>query len=76
MEIIWGSGFDDQYDCKVERLTESRGRLTITVGEDEIYQEEVNLSYGAIFGPDVEDVYTWQTKIAYFIDNVHNKENK
>jgi hypothetical protein len=51
--IIWEAKLDDIYDCKVVRLTENTGKLTMTDQFDRILlDKEVELMYGAVFGPE------------------------
>jgi hypothetical protein len=47
------------------------GTLAIYDGKDNdklIHQEEVTISYGAVFGPDMGDVSEWQSKAIAVID--------
>lgn len=59
---VWEAMMDDRYRVTVTRTAEYRGRLRIvdTNGDDLVHEEEVRLSYGAIFGPDVADISRWQ----------------
>lgn len=68
-DIIWESKLDGVFDCKVERIDERRGKLTITDQFDRtLLNEEVGLSYGAMFGPDVADVALWEDMVIKVID--------
>lgn len=71
--IIWESKLDGVYDVKVIRETSIKGFLVIDKGSNRIYSKEVYLSYGATFGPDMEDVALWQNQAANFIDNEYGK---
>lgn len=37
-------------------------------GDELLFSEEVGLSYGSLFGPDVDDVSAWQDRAALFVD--------
>lgn len=54
----------------VERIGDYRGRFTVAhqPSGDVLLDEEVGLSYGAIFGPDVADVDEWQGRAIGVID--------
>jgi hypothetical protein len=68
-DIIWESKLDEVFDCKVERIDERRGKLTVIDQFDQILlNEEVGLSYGAMFGPDVADVALWEEMVIKVID--------
>lgn len=68
-DIIWESKLDEVFDCKVERIDESRGKLTVIDQFDRILlDKEVGLSYGAVFGPDVADVALWEDMVIKVID--------
>lgn len=45
------------------------GKLTIRDDGEEIFNQQVGLSYGAVFAPDVSDIAEWQEIAATFIDN-------
>jgi hypothetical protein len=70
MIIVWESKLDEMFDCKVVRTSDYTGRLTVvnTVTTDTILDKEVDLSYGALFGPDVSDVAHWQDMIIEAVD--------
>jgi hypothetical protein len=69
MRPIWQSKLDTIYDCTVERTGERTGLLKVTKENQVLLEREVGLSYGATFGPDIEDVEFWQEMILEFIDN-------
>lgn len=69
--IIWESQLDEIYDCKVTRIDEYKGKLTMTDQFDRVlFDEEVVLMYGARFGPDISDVALWQNRCVEVIDNL------
>jgi hypothetical protein len=70
-DIVWHSRLDDRYDIHVERKDKYLGDLVIKEGDNELFREEVGMQYGAIFGPDVDDVQHWQDIAIQFVDN-HN----
>ncbi len=70
MENIWGAQLDNRYDCKVTRINEAHGLLTVvdTTNQKVLLSNEVTLSYGAQFGPDVDDVEDWETRCVHAVD--------
>lgn len=68
--IVWEAELDGKYQCRVERTKDYKGRLTVSCGELEILNEEVGLSYGAIFGPDVADVALWEDMCVAAVDKL------
>jgi allophanate hydrolase subunit 1 len=70
--IIWESTLDDIFLCKVMRESERIGVLSIkeTINGQTIFERKVGLSYGAHFGPDVEDVAKWQELCVNAVDNI------
>ncbi len=74
--LVWRSKMDKRYLIEIRRTGDYQGRLCIfdhIKNNREIASWDVNLSYGAMFGPDVADVDEWCEKIADFIDNTYNK---
>ena len=70
-EIIWESTVDDgKFHCSVVRLGEYKGWLKVfEVATNKVLLEcETGLAYGAIFGPDVDDVAYWQETCIGAID--------
>ena len=67
--VVWRSKLDGKYDVYVERTGEYTGVLVVTVGEEILHSEEVGLAYGALFGPDVDDVADWQETAVRVVDN-------
>lgn len=69
---IWEATVDNN-SWKVQVVTtgDYAGRLeVIRVTDGEVvYTEDVIVSYGAIFGPDVADVAYWQNKAIQAIDS-------
>lgn len=69
--IIWEAKLDDIYDCKVTRLSEYKGKLTMINQFDRILLEkEVGLLYGAVFGPDIDDISYWEELCVEVIDKM------
>lgn len=70
MTTVWESDLDNQYDCKVTRIDEYNGTLTV-VNKAEgnvLLCEAVTLAFGAAFGPDVADVLDWQDRCIRAVD--------
>lgn len=73
-EIVWFETVDrGAWSAHVERVAghEREGILVITDNSNEqiVHSEIVSLSYGAVFGPDVEDVMFWQERAIEVIDD-------
>lgn len=68
--FVWEASLDHRYDCKVERIDEYTGRLTVVDTETSklMLDESVGLMYGARFGPDISDVAHWEDMIVEVID--------
>lgn len=68
-DIVWQCKLDERYDCKVERVRDYVGRLSMTDKDGaEVMNIDVTLAYNAQFGPDVMDVETWQEMCAAAAD--------
>jgi len=65
---VWTATLDDKYTVTVTRDAPYRGVFTITEGEQVLYRESVGLRYNAQFGPDVDDVESWQEIAERFVD--------
>ena len=77
-EDIWTTTVDQgTWRARVEPIESNnyRGVLTVTrVSDDkEILREEVGLSYGAIFGPDVSDLQLWGEMVLNSIDRYNDQ---
>lgn len=68
METVWESELDHKYCVRVTRTLPYKGRLTITEEEKVLHEQDVGLSYDAIFGPDAADVDEWQNIAMKFVD--------
>jgi len=71
VETIWESEVDDGlYECKVKRIGEREGILTVlnVTTQKTLLKTPVELAYGASFGPDVHDVAYWEELCINAID--------
>jgi len=59
-DTVWEARMDERYTCVVVRTGQSTGTLIIKDGDLLLHEQEVVLSWGAEFGPDVADVAYWQ----------------
>jgi len=69
--IVWKAELDHTWDIKVYRTDDSyKGTLVMKNKETNqtVLNEEVSLSFGAMFGPDVSDVAVWQGKCLQVAD--------
>jgi hypothetical protein len=67
---IWGNKLDNKYDVFVERKGPYKGSLIIADDKKVLLTEDVSLSYGAKFGPDISDVCEWERRCIEFIDTL------
>lgn len=68
--LVWETKLDKRYDVFVERSSDYTGVLIIKDGDKELLREKVGLSYGAKFGPDVDDVNQWKERAIGVVDKV------
>lgn len=71
-EPIWKSTVDKEtWSAEVNQTSDYAGVLTVTevATGTVVHSSPVGISYGAIFGPDVADVYEWQETAINVIDN-------
>lgn len=71
-DVIWADAVDNgAWKAKVVRTSERAGELTVTESATGrvVHRENVGLSYGAVFGPDIADVTQWQDTVINVIDN-------
>lgn len=64
-----------EYNLKVIRKDDRTGTLTVTCKEETIHTQDVSLSYGAAFGPDVMDLGAWG-HIACQVVDAHRKAHE
>jgi hypothetical protein len=67
---IWSSMLEGRYTVTVHWLRPYRGKLTIWEGEKLIHSQKLALMYHAVFGPDVDDVATWQEIATTVVDGL------
>lgn len=73
MSIVWTATLDQRYEITVLRTDPYQGKLVIKDMADsnkELFTKQVGLAYDALFGPDVDDVMTWQELAANYIDGI------
>lgn len=69
--VVWENTVDGgTWGCKVTRQGDYQGELEVWNVEsgEVILSEIVGLAYGAIFGPDVDDLAQWQDRTIKAID--------
>lgn len=71
IDILWEAKLDDTYQCKTERTSESTGILKIEQDGNILFEKAVTLSYRALFGPDIADVYEWEQICIDFVDGLN-----
>ena len=76
-KAIFEATIDDKtWAVVVLRITESQGELTVVKidGGEVILSERVGLMFGAIFGPDIDDVRMWEHMAVEAIDHYNAQE--
>ncbi len=73
---VWATCIDETYICAVTRIRENVGILTIQNQETKeiLDEQEVHISYNAMFGPDAFDISTWVETCLNVIDNQKQSE--
>ena len=66
--IVWTSTLDGRYTVTITRTHTYQGELVISDGNQKLHQQTVGLMYGAIFGPDIDDVQSWQQIAMEIVD--------
>jgi len=69
--LVWHDTLDGRYLVEVERTGVYSGKLVIfdhDNGDRPVMERDVDLRYGALFGPDAADVADWKRKAMDFID--------
>lgn len=70
--LVWRDTLDGRYLVEVQRTGPYTGTLVVfdhDAGDRLIMETDVGLSYGALFGPDADDLAEWQEKVIKFIDS-------
>lgn len=69
-EILWEATLDRRYRLFVEQTGDWTGVLRITDNQSGrlLFQAATEISYGAVFGPDVFDIAGWQRIAEEFVD--------
>lgn len=71
--VVWWSRLDDRYQVEVTRDPDNTTRAKLTIydhanNDIEVHAEQVNLAYGAVFGPDTGDVSHWRSVASKAVD--------
>lgn len=74
MNYIWENDLGGKYKCSVSRINKRGGNLRIveTATGRELLNQDVGLMYGAMFGPDIDDVEKWQSICIAVVDKDKN----
>jgi hypothetical protein len=67
-DVVWSSMLDHRYRVTVTRTASYQGELTIAEDDVVLHRETVGLMNDALFGPDIDDLRSWQALAANFID--------
>ncbi|EYT53155.1 hypothetical protein H483_0117695 [Dietzia sp. UCD-THP] len=71
--VVWWSRLDDRYQVEVTRDPDNTTRAKLTIydranNNAEVHAEQVDLAYGAAFGPDTGDVDQWMAIALNVVD--------
>ncbi len=70
--LVWASKLDGRFQVEVQRKNDEHKGVLCVFDHDAndalLHAVDVGLSYGARFGPDVDDVLTWEALVTEFID--------
>ena len=72
-DAIYKATLDNRFRLEVLRTTDREGTLRLFDTKDNdklLLEKDVDLMYGAIFGPDVCDVNYWQELTVEFVDKM------
>jgi hypothetical protein len=68
--IVWSSMLDGKYTVEVTRTAPYRAELTIADGRNVLHRQPVGHCFDALFGPDLDDVHSWQATAIRFVDDL------
>ncbi len=71
-DVVWQNTIDaNTWSAEVVRVSEGTAQLSVTevATGQVVHAERVGLAYGAIFGPDVDDLRQWQDRVIAVIDD-------
>lgn len=75
--LIWQSNLDGKtYKVTVTRIGPYKGRLVLTRGDVVILSQGVSLMYNAEYGPDLEDIQSWQSTCLAAADDDYRRRGK
>lgn len=73
--VVWWSRLDQRWQVEVRRAEGEAGRyhgllcvFDHGASDQLVYQRAVGLSYGAVMGPDVQDVANWEAIACDVVD--------
>lgn len=72
-QLVWWTRLDQRWQVEVQRVNDYNATLCVfdhTHDNTLRHSEPVGLAYGAIMGPDVDDVRTWQESAIAFVDSL------
>lgn len=75
--VVWWSWLDGRYQIEVHRTGDYNARLLMwdqQEGMKLVLDESVGLAYRAMFGPDIDDVSSWEAKVLEVADARAEKE--
>lgn len=70
-KVVWWGKLDERYLVEVVRINLERATLFIFDHKDQnrlLHQEDTLLSFGAVFGPDINDVKRWEDRVIEVVD--------
>lgn len=73
--VVWKSRLDMKWDVRVKEVVEGDEtaawlEIVDIATEEVVFTKPVSLAYGAIFGPDSDDVAEWQALAVSVVDSL------
>jgi hypothetical protein len=72
-EVLWQRVLNGRYAAIVVRRAEFRGVLELWDGAKLLLQRDVTLAYGAVGGPNPENIQAWEEICTKFVENWTSK---
>lgn len=69
--LVWAAKFDGRFQIEVQRKDDENAVLCLFDHNENdrlLHAADVGLSYGARFGPDVDDILHWESLVTEFVD--------
>jgi len=68
-DTVWAAVLDEKFVIEVQRRNQEAFLCLFGLDGKCLHVEPTNLSFGAVFGPDVSDVADWQSRAQQVVDS-------